>query len=498
MSLIRMLAGLKSGAAWRKFERACRRPEAAQAESWRVQLALMRKAEFWRDRIPSGGRLADFPITSYEDYAPALEANYGSAISALNGEPILHWAESTGTTGKRKMLPLTATYKKQFQSVNLPMVAGLLRRFPKFLDAKVLYLTSLGPTDRTSAGIGVGFISGYNYLNTPKLLARAYALPPETLRDGATYAKWAPIHAAAADVGGILSITPARVRQIVEEIWERREEIIATLKSRPELAPPARLAVLERAFAEPRLRLRALWPNLEFIGSWKTSGCAPQVETVRPYMDPGVRYIDVMYSATEGWINVPTENERDGGPVHPGGVICEFIEKGREIARENLLPLWNLEPGKTYEIFLTNQMGLVRYRLFDWVKCTGHFHRSPIVEFVGKSLREFMLGRLRIGELQLYELLAKAGDGLPENEICFSRSASGDEMVLLVREGREIPRDLAERLDRGLRDLNPYYDSDRKLGMLKPLRIAPLPTSHALWRGLLHAQSKPRIFTETW
>ncbi len=484
--------------AWRAFEAACQNPEAAQAKSWATQLRLMENSAYWPNRMPKSRRLEDFPISVYDDYLATLESSYPKTHSSLNGEPILHWAESTGTTGKRKMLPLTPTYKKQFQSVNLPMVAGLLRRFPKFLDSKVLYLTSLGPTDRTSAGIGIGFISGYNYLNTPKLLAKAYALPPETLKDGPTYAKWAPIHAAAADVGGILSITPARIRQVVEEIWDRRAEILTTLRSDPSLAMPGRIAILERAFAEPKLRLRAIWPNLEFVGSWKTSGCAPQVDTVRPYLEAPVRYIDVMYSATEGWINVPTENDRDGGAVHPGGVICEFIEVGREMVRENIIPLWRLEPGKTYEIFLTNQMGLVRYRLFDWIKCTGYFHRSPIIEFVGKALREFMLGRLRIGELQLYELLSAAKVGIPENELCFSRSKAGDEMVLLVREGRQISPDLAHRIDEALQRINPYYGSDRKTLILRPLQVVSLPESHDLWKGLLHAQSKPRIFTETW
>jgi hypothetical protein len=494
---LRAIAKLRSGIAWRAFERACREPERAQAESWAKQVRLMRQGSWWPSRMPSD-RLEDFPITQYSDYASVLESDHARPVSSLTGEPILHWAESTGTTGKRKMLPLTPSYKRQFQSVNLPMVAGLIRRFPGFLDTKILYLTAPGPSERTEAGIGIGFISGYNYLHTPKLLARAYALPREVLRDGATYAKWAPIHAAVADVGGVLSITPARVRQLAEEIGERKAEILAFARANPALVTASRVATLERAFAEPRLRLKALWPRLEFVGSWKTSGCGPQVETVMPYLDDSVAYVDVMYSATEGWINVPFETGRDGGPVHPGGVICEFIEVGKEMVPANLLPLWKLEPGKSYEIFLTNQMGLVRYRLFDHVSCDGFFHRSPWIRFTGKALREFMLGRLRIGEQQLYELLARAKVGIPENEICFSRSRTGDAMVVLLREGREAPPDLAERIDRALIELNPYYGIDRKVGQVKAPTVETLPWTHALWAGALHAQVKPRIFSESW
>lgn len=497
MTLIRTLAEIRSSFAWKKFLRACKNPERSQEQNWKAQIHLMEGSAYWRERLPSH-HLADFPITTYADYLQTLEGDYGKIISSLNGERIIHWAESTGTTGKRKMLPLTRSYKKQFQSLNLPVVSSWLRRFPNFLNSKFLYLTSVGPTDHTPAGIGIGFISGYNYLHTPKLLARAYALPSKILSDSATYEEWAPIYAAAADLGGIVSITPARIRQLVERIWERRGEILEIVRANPILASPLRFKVIEAALSEKTLRLCALWPNLEFIGSWKTSGCAPQVDTIRRYLEPGIAYIDVMYSATEGWINVPLDSEKNGGPVHPGGVICEFIEVGLEIEKENILPLWKLEVGKTYEIFLTNKMGLVRYRLFDLVKCTGFFHRSPIIEFVGKASREFMLGRLRIGELQLYEVLSKAGVDLPVHEICFSRAASGDHLVLLVKVPRTVDFELAQHIESALTELNPYYASDRKTGMLKEVEVVLLPKNHALWADSIHAQVKPRIFTEVW
>lgn len=497
MSLIRFFAEIRSTLAWNQFVRSCKNPESSQEKSWKGQLYLMEGSTYWRGRLASR-RLSDFPITTYADYQPTLEGDYSKLISSLNGERIIHWAESTGTTGQRKMFPLTRSYKQQFQSLNLPFVHSLLRRFPGFLNSKLLYLTSVGPTDRTSAGVGIGFISGYNYLNTPKLLARAYALPPEILRDSTTYEKWAPIYAAAADLGGILSITPARVRQLVEKIWEEREEILRSFRSNPSLVSPSRFRVIESAFSEKSLRLKSLWPNLEFIGSWKTSGCAPQVETIRPYLDSTISYVDALYSATEGWINVPMDSDKNGGPVHPGGVICEFIEVGEAIIKDNLLPLWKLEVGKTYEIFLTNRMGLVRYRLFDLVKCTGLFHRSPIIEFVGKASREFMLGRLRIGELQLYELLNHVEIFTPIHELCFGRSHTGDQLVLLVKEPHGMDPGLSARIESALILINPYYAADRKSGMLKAMEVVPLPVSHPLWAVSLHAQIKPRIFTETW
>lgn len=501
IDLVRSLAWMKSGIAWNAFEKCCKNPEKHQAALWTKTSAILSLAPFWKNRFPAGALtpLREFPISDYSTYLPTLEKDYSSAVSSLSGERILFWAESSGTTGKRKLFPITPSYRKQFQSVNLPMVHGLLRRFPGFLAKPVMYFTSTLPAEKTPAGVGIGFISGYNYANTPALLARRLALPLAVLRDGATYQKWAAVYSVAADLSGILSITPARVRLMAEDIRNRRREILELLtrdqardEGLPALRVPAeRIRLLKTALSGDSIRFKEIWPSLEFIGCWKTSGCRNQIPTLEPFLDSSIRIVDVMYSATEGWVNVPFSSDRDGGPVHPGAVICEFIESGKEIAEKNLLPLHLLEAGKEYEIFLTNVMGLVRYRLYDLVRCTGRFHRSPVIEFAQKAGRELILGMIRVSESQLIEATRAA----PLAGDCFfGPNATGDQLILYVREGASVAPAELSRIQSNLMGLNSYYKRDILTGLLKPLATAVLPARHPVWKTSLHAQTKPRVF----
>ena len=482
--MIRTLAKLVSGRAWRRFEAACQAPEAIQAALWQRTATLIADAPFWRGRVRA---LEDMPLTRYDDYRAVLADDQARTTSSLNGETVQFWAESSGTTAAPKLFPMTRTYRAQFQTVNLPFVHGLIRRFPGFLAKKVLYLTSPGPTEVNAAGVGVGFISGYNYLNTPPLIARAYALPRAVLVDEASYHRDAALYALAADVGSILAVTPARVRLLAEEIVQRKDELLARL---PSVASAARVAHVRRVLDAGELDLKRLWPALEVVGAWKTSACALQLASLDRYLDASVPRVDVIYSATEGWVNVPFRSDASGGPVHPGAMICEFL------SGERLLKPWQLTVGEDYEIVITNMMGLVRYRLFDVVRCTGFFHRSPIVEFVGKAARELIVGMMRVSEAQLVAALATsplAG----HLGLVFAPRASGDGIVLWAR-APIVGIPSISSIDARLRELNAYYRADVASGILQPLTFATLPADHPLWSELQGgAQAKPRIYVDT-
>lgn len=507
--MIRFIARAKASIARRQFESAVRRPEARQARVWAATLRAIRRGTFWPARVSSAS-LADYPITDYSFYQAAFESDLaGARVSRLTGEEIVFWAESSGTTGTIKHFPLTRLYQKQFQTVNLPYAASVFRHDPAFFTHSLLYLAAPAAMERAPTGIPKGLISGFNYRNIPPLLARKYALPSALLEDPALYAEWAARYALAADVGTIFSIAPSKISALLAEIERRREEFAEWLSSGAPVAPglppvrvsSARLAFLSHALrAGPaRLTARSIWPNLRLIGCWKTGPCRFQLAELSERVEKDVILLDAMYTATEAWMNVPVDATHDGGPLHPDSAICEFIEEGREITAANLLPMTALEEGKTYEVFVTSLMGLVRYRMFDLVRCTGFYGRSPWIEFVQKSSQVLSLGWTRVSEADLYQAFREAGfETDPAGRFLVGADAQSNSLrVLEFAEGAATPSLDAGAFDLALQRVNGYYRSDREKGVIPAPAISRRPVGERdRFYGRSHLQSKPTLLTK--
>jgi hypothetical protein len=496
MSTFRFLAKLNSGRTYRRFVSDTRTPELAQRRVWNEILGEISGAPFWQGKLTSSSELRDFPITEYEDYRSAIDRSFQTGISELSGKPVMYWSESSGTSGKRKVFPITPKYREQFQRTTPPYLHGLIEKFPGFLNQKVLYFAGMNPSEISPSGIDVGFISNFNYRHIPRMLQKGYGFPKEVFQSWPVFEKWAPVYALATDLSAMIAITPSVLTQFAERIEKNAElyrDILSGKVALPSELPALsvskkRLELVQAVLSSKKISFRALWPSLQFVSCWKGSGCALQLPQLARFSDLPV--VDATYSATEGWVNVPLPGGV-GGPVHPGAHIFEFAKAGEEPSPEKLLPLWKLEKGESYEIFLSTAMGMIRYRLFDIVKCTGHFERSPIIEFVQKSLNEIILGMIRVSESQILEALQSVDMG-PGTRWFIAPNQTGDRLVFFTSSSdRPTASDLASA-DQRLGELNKYYARDISRGLLKPMEITRLPLSHPVWQVSTHQQSKPQ------
>ena len=477
-----------------RFRRAARTPRLAQRKIWESTRKLLRSSSYWGSSLPS--RLCDVPLSEYETYHEALQGSIGTGYNALNGETVEFWSGSTGTTGARKLFPLTASYRRQFQQLNGPMVYGLLRRFPRFSTKKVLYLVTASSGQYTEANVSIGYISYFNYNRISPLLRRFYVFPPEVLRDAETFRKWAHLYVLANDISGMLAITPAVLTTFLRAAWDRREELWPYLigQRQPGNGLPSlrlrksRISQLEQAFASS-FRLENVWPSLQAIGCWTAAACGLQVPELQA-LGPSIPIVDVIYSATEGWINVPRYSDRAGGPIHAGAHVYEFFPAGESPPHKgSLLGPDELIPGQHYEIVLTTAMGLVRYRLKDIVVCTGRFHGVAEVVFVEKSDQKISLGAATLSEPELCEVARRVG--LPSTGWYFAPASTGDGLVLVSE--RSQVQEMIAAIDRVLMDENHLYSDFVKSGVLHPLSLGVAEESEI--RPAPHAQTKPRILS---
>jgi hypothetical protein len=487
---------------YRSFLRDAADPDAAADRVWRETWGQIRDASFWRAQMdargPASPPLSAFPLTDYETYREPLERSFHRERCELSGATIRFWAESAGSTGRRKLFPITDHYRKQFQRTVPPYLHRVARRFTGLFREPILYFAGPYPSERSPAGVEVGLISNYNYRNIPAFLRRQYAFPLEALRSEEAYSTWRPLYALATDISAIFGIVPTTMVRFFETMaanFDRFEPVLAGRAQPPAPLPPVqvsreRLLRIKRALSRTPFSLRELWPSLEFIVCWKSSTSGMQLPPLERYLDERVAVVEGIYSATEGWMNVPDATGRAGGALHPGAHVFEFLPEGASADARNLQRASELEEGEVYEIVLTTSMGFVRYRLKDLVRCTGHLARSPILEFVQKAENELSVGPVIMSELDLGRALEQAGIN-DRSRLVFAPAPEG-ECIQLCHLGDLDPASAAA-VDRALRDLNHLYREGVDEGLMRPITARRLRDGHPAIDRDDHAQTKPRI-----
>ena len=495
---------------YRAFVRDTQDPRRAKARVWTETWNEIQGSEFWRTRAPSshsGSQLDDFELTTFEDYRVALDESLLVDTSKLSGKKILFWSESSATSGKRKLFPITELYRQQFQRTTPPMLHGFAKGFSGFLAKPVLYFAGMLPAEKSPAGIEMGFISNFNYRNVPPAIQKHYAFPLEVFRNWETFSDWAGLYAIAGDLSAMIGISPSVIEIFSENLERRIGDLWPYLEGKaqppaplpPVKCTPERLKLLKKAFAKKPFAFQEVWPALQFVCCWKTAGCSMQLPKLERFLQ-GVPTLDATYSATEGWVNVPIGHLNKpatvGGPIHPGAHIFEFLKVTDEAKKENLKQCWELEIGQSYEIVLTTAMGMIRYRLGDFIKCTGHFNCTAVIEFTQKGNNEIRLGLTGISEAQLIEAMQKAHFKETGRWI-FGPHRAGDRLVFYCETSTETIKTAIPKIHEALMGMNRYYLRDISRGLLKPLEIQTLPTGHAVFGELLHSQSKPKILAMT-
>lgn len=397
--------------AFHAFARACDDPRATQARVLSELVAANgQTAHARRLGVTPSLNLSSFrdalPLTTYDDIAPEVEQAFQGAPDQLApGHPIF-FAMTSGTSGPRKLIPITEAYRQSFQRPMHLFLYGLQRDHPALMDRRVLYMVGNPVTEHSPAGIPVGVISGFNYLRMPPALQRFYAVPPAvfTIPDPEVntwaVARCALEHDLSFAIGvttwpfSALADTLARYGpDLIKDIErgtltapgplpdEVRRELLSRLRPRPRRAR----ALQARAQAADGFTPAALWPHLKLLSCWHHAAAGSALPVIQQaWRPPAMR--SALYSATEGWLNVPLHDEDPSGVAAIDSVLFEFerLDSQGEGTGETV---WadEVEVGGHYGIVMSTRVGIWRYRLGDEVKVTGHFARTPMFHFVQKA-----------------------------------------------------------------------------------------------------------------
>jgi hypothetical protein len=476
----------------------------------RYAFAGIRSVGDYRDAVP---------LSSWDDYAPAVSRILAGEARVLTGERVRLFEPSSGSTAATKLVPYTARLRGEFQQGISAWLADLYATYPRLRSGRSYWsITPAGtPRDPGAGRVPIGFDEDADYLGGigRRLVSAVLAVPSRVARTDdmdAFLDDTCRYLLAARDLTLISIWHPSLLMILLDRMRERAEDLLASL--------PAR----RRAELEGPLRdgdWSALWPDLTVLSCWADAAAAVPARQLAERF-PRVVLQPKGLIATEGFVSLPVTAA--GGAVFSArSHLVEFLAV--DPSRPGAMPgeallADELEAGRHYAVVLTTGGGLYRYQLGDLVEVTGHHGALPVLRFVGRLDRVSDLVGEKLNEAFVGAVLATLG--VPQARL---EAAANGYVVWLDSPGGESspggnpaveagpgtdtaagagpgtdtavgagpgtdtaagagpgtdtadpasrgsdPRlvELARRVDDALRD-NPHYDYARRLGQLRPV-----------------------------
>ncbi len=482
----------------RAFERACR--DVREAQTARL-LSLLRA-----NQSTAYGRAHGFAdIGSPEDYArrvplstaadldPWVRRQMAGERSMLTADPPVYYTRSTGSTGAPKHIPVTDSYRREFQQTVHVALYHLRKRFPQAFTGRALYFVGSRRMARAADGNDIGTMSGFNYSEMPRLVRSVYAWPARLFEvaDLKTRAFLALLYASISDISLIAGIFPAPIVYLLRDLAEQAEALAhalreGTLPAWLELTLPQRAASardfgphreaarrLARAASAPEEeKAREAWPGLRLVYCWTGATAGAFVPELQRRLGPRVAVRDAIYAATEGWCSIPMGEPEPGGALAITSHYFEFVpEQGGDP-----LPAWEIKDGERYQLIVSNSAGMYRYQLFDIVEVRGFHGRCPRISFVRKAGAASNLVGEKLDESHVNDAVAAAlAEGSTEATFFTLVPTPGAALpgyTLLIELPAQVDLEaLRARVERGLCAAASDYARLRAVNHLAPLRL---------------------------
>ncbi|MBR6780731.1 MAG: GH3 auxin-responsive promoter family protein, partial [Clostridia bacterium] len=265
---------------------------------------------------------------------------------------------------------------------------------------------------------------------------------------------------------------------------ELRKKLLKKCKPNPERAAELR-AEFEKGFDTP-IGPR-IWPHLAWTSAMRSGALALYAEKLKYYCGD-LPFNNTGYAASESLMAMPLEMSALDAVLLPKSCLFEFLPVDAPADTKTLL-MDELEVGKEYEVIITNLAGLYRYRMYDVVRVTGFYQKTPKVEFLYRSNLVLNI----TGEKTTQQMLDWAVErackevGLSYSRFCVRgvmQQGTAPYYDVLIEPLNETNADLsalALALDDALRQSNLYIDVRRREDVLAPTQV------HLLHKGTFDA-----------
>lgn len=525
------LIRLSAARSARRFEAATKDPERVQEAKLLALLSKNRDTEYGRRYgFASIRSIEDYqgrvPLVTYDDIQDLMIRVTRGEKGILTAEDPIMFAQTSGTTGEPKYVPITPTCQgRDHADVMRTWLYHAIRAHPGIFRSCVVSLVSPAVEGHTPSGIPFGSASGLIYRNMPRIIRSCYAIPYEIFEIRDYEAKYYALMriGIAADVRLVSSANPSSIIKMCEKGDQHAEAILrdihdGTLSRAFEIDDRIRAEVQRRLRPDPsrarelgrlrderggRLIPADYWPRLELIGCWKGGTVGSYLsrfpEWFHPDGRPPVAVRDWGFLSSEARCSIPLTDEGSAGVLTVATNVYEFVEVEDLESRPDSRDLWRfLRPGELrvggeYYIFFTTSGGLYRYDINDVIRVTARWNRTPVIEFLRKGRGMTSITGEKLSVNQVIQAFDDAGSelGIPIDHFRAEADQARSRYVFKIEPGRPLSRDeqekLLRRLDGRLREINIEYKGKRE-----SQRIGN-PILHVMKSGWYEAAKKSQV-----
>lgn len=420
---------------------------------------------------------ARVPLVRYDEIGCWVERQMSEESNILTPDPVLFYEKTSGSSGKAKLIPYTASLKASFNKMFLLWLDDLLRNGLNLRKGK--FFIGISPAfqhrECTERGIPIGLEDDSEYLSGwLRILLNRFLVAHHKIRkiqDASDFRHILSVLLIAESQLEVISVwNPTFLEILLDYSSENIDEICDDLKKGSvhraglsfKFAPVSndRLMMLRKN----EIDWTAIWPEMKLISCW-TSANAKRAAHRLSKRFPEVFIQGKGLLATEAPLTMPLIEAKGFVPLL-SEVFYEFLDDTDQLRR-----LHELEVGREYEIIMTQKGGLWRYRTGDVVHATHFYESVPCLEFIGRSDAVCDLVGEKLNENFASMCIERL---LPECEFYILlpvESEKGACHYLLIADRLGIRSDrLEDELDKAFCEAY-HYRNARLLGQLNAVRI---------------------------
>ena len=392
------------------------------------------------------------PTISYEILYPYIERMIRGEKNVLWHSTVKWFAQSSGTTNSRsKFIPVTQEILKNCHyKGGLDAVLLYLRNHPQshFFSGKGLILGGSHKPSPINAQTHSGDLSAVLLQNTNSLINLIRVPKKKIILMG----EW-----------------EAKIKAIVESTVNKD---VTSLSGMPSWMLTFLKAVLDETGKE---NICEVWNHLEvfFHGGVGFEPYHSQYDAI--IGDKKMCYMEI-YNASEGFFGIQDDpTEKNMLLMLDYGVFYEFIAVNS--VDQKIIPLEEVKIDENYEIVITTESGLWRYRIGDTIRFTSLYPHKFIItgrtkQFINAFGEELMVDNAEKGIKKACtqtDALVRSYSAAP----LFQANGKGVHQWMIEFEKRPASLDdFAQYLDHALQELNSDYEAKRYKNMaLLPLDI---------------------------
>ena len=402
------------------------------------------------DRISSiEGFQQRVPRWTYDQYAPYFERAALGEQNVVSPLPIKAFNMSSGSTGSRKLIPITQRVQQTRVYANqVAMGHAFEQARAKGLKLGQLLLTTpIAPLGKTKGGITYGHVSGNQLRTTPELIFKQlFVQPYDALLVSNTAARnyvcllFGLRQPHLAHIAANFPLIMLQLCAYLERFGPALADDIGrgTISQDITLDPQIRESLQQQLSPQPerarqlekllkrhgRLLPRHVWPNLAFLITARGGPSDFYFERFRDYFGD-TPIFGGTYAASEAVFGSYCRLNADGAILALKTNFFEFVapDQWHKDNPKTLFP-HQLEVGEYYRVLVTNHSGFCRYDIGDVLQVVDMRDGVPVIVFCYRQGGTLSAISEKTTEYHVAQVMAALQSDLPIEDFCITLSES--------------------------------------------------------------------------